>query len=374
MKTKEEPIWVTEENNITFKDKKKGKIIFRDSIDHWENGFLRLLKISEKEAREFIENVELKSLEKYRKHFYNLDNEAKLDSIKDGWNKLFNKNRKNNFYSKVALNEIGPCGHVGNFIVADQIENDTGFAVVGCEQCNFAWLTNNSNFKKVKTGVVYEKEYFEGSRKDLGYGEYLNQKNWRIEKAFRLLKETKPFLTSKKTNFLDIGSGYGFFRKVLADSGYKHQGTEVSKYAIEICEKEFGFKTFLGTLEDLQKKSNVRYNVATMWDVIEHAEKPVEILETVHRILKKDGLVSIRTPNVNSIEKKVLGNNFYSFKREHFNYFSPKSVLLFLEKANFVPIYLKTSSHIFSGFFQQGLSPFELMLKGSDILVIARKI
>ena len=89
-------------------------------------------------------------------------------------------------------------------------------------------------------------------------------------------------------------------------------------------------------------------------------------------ILKKKGLLFIRTPNIESIEFKLLGNKFYSLKAEHLNYFSPLSLTYYLKKNGFEIILLETTSHIFKGFDSLDFNIFEKTMMGSDILCIGK--
>ena len=66
----------------------------------------------------------------------------------------------------------------------------------------------------------------------------------------------------------------------------------------------FGLDVVTGTLEEGTFPEG-RFDVVTLWDVIEHVPDPVKTLSLVHRILKDDGLVMFVTPNVGGLFPKV---------------------------------------------------------------------
>lgn len=77
------------------------------------------------------------------------------------------------------------------------------------------------------------------------------------------------------------------------------------------------------------------FDVVTMFDVIEHAVLPLELLSEVARILKPGGILAISTVNTKSMSCKILGVKWPHFKQEHLCYFSPSSIRYILHTAGF---------------------------------------
>jgi 2-polyprenyl-3-methyl-5-hydroxy-6-metoxy-1,4-benzoquinol methylase len=231
--------------------------------------------------------------------------------------------------------------------------------------------------KKLQDTTHYEEQYFEGGTHGLGYGHYLDQQPWRIEKAYGQIKQFKAaaeFINvnlGKNTILLDVGSGYGYLRKAAQDSGWKADGTDLSAFAAKIAKKEYGFNTFVGLLKDFAKKHKGKlYDIIVLADVIEHVQNPVAEFALVKSLLKPKGLCMVRTPNIDSVEAKVFGNLFYSLKSEHLHYFSPKSLALFAHKAGLAPKFVITQSHFFQGLLGEGILVNEAGGQGSDIFAI----
>ena len=73
-----------------------------------------------------------------------------------------------------------------------------------------------------------------------------------------------------------------------------------------------------------------------MFDVLEHVTDPKATLLEAHRILSKDGLLVINTPDAESFWAKILGKHWQLIMPpEHINYFSPKNLSEYLSKNGF---------------------------------------
>lgn len=91
------------------------------------------------------------------------------------------------------------------------------------------------------------------------------------------------------------------------------------------------------------KFKNDEFDVVTAWHVIEHLVDPCDEVSEVYKILKEDGLFFIEIPNIKGLGGRIKGVRWKNLRPpEHLNYFSPKSLRLFLEKNGFKIIHLST--------------------------------
>ncbi|MDY6849550.1 MAG: class I SAM-dependent methyltransferase [Geoalkalibacter sp.] len=98
---------------------------------------------------------------------------------------------------------------------------------------------------------------------------------------------------------LDIGAGVGQFVVLLAGEGAVVHGLEPSRMRREFARLKFGLDLFPHTIEQFgrQEENAGRFDVATLWDVVEHVNYPVETMEAVQRVLKPGGMLFIDTPS-----------------------------------------------------------------------------
>ncbi|MBI3591363.1 MAG: class I SAM-dependent methyltransferase [Candidatus Melainabacteria bacterium] len=367
------------ENDNSLECQQNGSTVFKDTQEHWKDGFCRLLKLSNEEAKQWIEGVALTSPQIFNKSFSKLNKNDKVLVLKKSIESFpkFVVSTSSPVSNAELLSSIGVCGHKSNTIWESGIGKDNDFVVVGCKECEYGWLINANNPKtSLNDTTLYNETYFEGKEKDVGYGSYLSQKDWRIEKSHRLTRQIQGICSYLNINLLDkkvldIGSSYGFTRKAFDEAGFKHDGIELSKYAAEICEKEFGFKTFVGTANDFEKVSNDKYTIVTMFDILEHVSNPLALLGSVKNFLNPDGICVIRTPNLMAIEREIFGRFYHSLKYEHLHYFSPKVLISLLEASGLQTLFLASESHLLKGFFEGDLNYFSRLLKGSDLFLVA---
>lgn len=170
-----------------------------------------------------------------------------------------------------------------------------------CNECGVISL-QIKNRKKINDSV-YDKDYF--INQDLIYGRNLFSKLINLSAKYSFKKKedliNKYFKNDgkKKIGILDIGSGDGWFLNCLNNDKYIKEGIETSKRGYELC-KQKGINTYNKKIEEIDFDDR-KYDVATMWHVLEHLDEPTLCLKKIHGILEKNGLLVISTPNTNSL-------------------------------------------------------------------------
>ena len=92
----------------------------------------------------------------------------------------------------------------------------------------------------------------------------------------------------------EIGSGNGLVAIPLAQQNVTVIGVEPIETGAQSLANA-GFATYLGTLQEL-KLPNSSINAIGLFDVLEHIEKPGEILEEIKRVLGPSGVLIITVP------------------------------------------------------------------------------
>jgi 2-polyprenyl-3-methyl-5-hydroxy-6-metoxy-1,4-benzoquinol methylase len=124
---------------------------------------------------------------------------------------------------------------------------------------------------------------------------------------------------------LDVGCGKGQFVRVAREEGWDAWGVELDEGACAYAHRELGLNTVLhGSLGHPDLSG--RFDVITLWDVIEHVDDPVGILTDVARHLSDNGVVAIRTANIRSWTFDRHRSRWWAFGSDHRFYFSPQSL------------------------------------------------
>lgn len=134
---------------------------------------------------------------------------------------------------------------------------------------------------------------------------------------------------------LDIGCGDGAFLYKLKQLGWETHGIELNKKAADFARNNFGLNIINGDFDNLTLEKNF-FDVVNMLNVLEHLPDPLSSLKKVNAILRSDGMVIIRVPNIESFEAKICKEKWAFLDPPHHLYhFSPKTIKDTLNKCGF---------------------------------------
>lgn len=160
-----------------------------------------------------------------------------------------------------------------------------------------------------------------------------------IEKT--LLLKNKNQLRGLKV--LDIGCFIGEFLELMKEKGAQVYGFELQKEAVKIAnEKLHGRAYRIDVMND--KFPEQKFDIVTMIGLIEHVTNPIKLIKKCKKILKKDGLIFIQTPNTDSLFAKFMGKYWPPYSPvEHIHLFSRQSLEKVLRTNGFQHIQFKQS-------------------------------
>jgi len=180
-----------------------------------------------------------------------------------------------------------------------------------CLKCNLTYMKNFTD------SFEYNQDYFfKDYKKQYGLTyleDFFNIKN--IAKTrLDIIEKYK-----KECNILDIGCSYGPFLQEAKERSFNCHGIEINKEASEYIKDKFDIKIFNGSFLDYENEFKIKFDIITMWFVIEHFNDLDLILYKVRKFLKKDGLFCISTPNLGGLSALKDKNNFLNNSpKDHF--------------------------------------------------------
>jgi 2-polyprenyl-3-methyl-5-hydroxy-6-metoxy-1,4-benzoquinol methylase len=145
---------------------------------------------------------------------------------------------------------------------------------------------------------------------------------------------------------LDVGAYCGYFLEVARERGFRAEGLELSHWAAEHARSN-GFAVHREPLKE-RARSGDRYQVLTMWDVVEHLPDPREELEAAHRLLVPGGRLFLSTIDTGSLVARLLGPRWPWLMDMHLVYFDRANLSALLEEAGFRVLDIRTYSHTVS--------------------------
>ncbi len=136
---------------------------------------------------------------------------------------------------------------------------------------------------------------------------------------------------------LDIGCGTGLFVKQARAAGFEAWGLESADRAVEIARREGNRWILAGdeTSLDVDDEAD-RYDVVTLFHVLEHVTDPFKYLRKLQKLLGKPGHLVVQVPNRSSWQARLFGSRWYGLDcPRHLCNFSAYSLLYLLGRAGF---------------------------------------
>ena len=165
---------------------------------------------------------------------------------------------------------------------------------------------------------------------DVADESYLLNSELRLKTANHIIQDIVKL--APRGRLIDIGCSTGDFLSV-ASKFYEAEGIELSDWAFKLaCEK--GLKVKKHEIQQLVTNAE-KYDVATMWGVIEHLENPKEDLINTNRILNTGGIICLWTGDISSIWARIFRQKWWYILGQHIQYFSRKSLAKLMSDCGF---------------------------------------
>ena len=134
---------------------------------------------------------------------------------------------------------------------------------------------------------------------------------------------------------LEVGTGAGLFLKAAERAGWDVAGLELSEDGATFARETLQLDVRTERAEAMSFEAG-SFDVAVMFDVIEHLFDPRGVLESTRRALRPGGLFVVTTPNFDALSRVVLGVDWAVLSPlEHLYYFTERTLRLMLEAAGF---------------------------------------
>jgi SAM-dependent methyltransferase len=104
--------------------------------------------------------------------------------------------------------------------------------------------------------------------------------------------------TSPRGKLLDVGCAEGYFLYLAQKAGYEITGLDFNPASLEIARKLLGVPTIHQySVEELGDRfPGARFDVVTIFEVLEHTANPYETVRSIHKLLKPAGKLFISVP------------------------------------------------------------------------------
>lgn len=152
------------------------------------------------------------------------------------------------------------------------------------------------------------------------------------------------------------------------------KGLKATKLRLPLAQRNNEALTFNSTIAIIQgnieqlSHSAELFDYIIISDVLELVRNPRSFLQSVHSLLRENGIILVATPSLDSFSARLMRNNWMEFKSEHLWYFSTLTLKELLYSEDFSQV---KSAHVKKTW--QFLRNYPFCVVASDIVVIAKK-
>ena len=218
-------------------------------------------------------------------------------------------------------------------VAKDYTVSRESFSIVRCKGCGFV-LTNPRPTPEA-IGAYYESsEYIShhDEAKDLMSRIYKAVRNYTTEQKLQLIQQHSAQQTNRR--LLDVGCGTGFFASNAKAAGWQVAGTEPDHQARDVAKSRVGEAIYEST--EAEYFIGKKFDVITLWHVLEHVHQLNEIIAWLHDHLADNGLLVIAVPNHESADAQAFGSHWAAWDvPRHLYHFSKASMTQLMENHNF---------------------------------------
>jgi len=195
------------------------------------------------------------------------------------------------------------------------------YRVVACDDCSHGYCSPRAL------------DLFAGYR-DVKDASYLENREQRL--ATSRLAVARIRESFDRGRLLDIGCSTGDFLTVAREH-YAVEGLELSGWAVELARAQ-GLKVRSCRLNAIDESE--RFDIVTLWGVIEHFDEPRNEVEQMHRLLKPGGGVFLWTGDIQSSTARLFGKRWWWYQGQHIQMFSEQSLVRLFEDHGFEKIWI----------------------------------
>jgi len=196
--------------------------------------------------------------------------------------------------------------------------------IAKCTYCNMVQIPKSWQPKNLLQtyGDVVDEDYldnFQVKKKTFSY-------------AYKKIKK----YTKKNGLLLEIGSYCGLFLIEASNNGQFCTGIEPSRWAASFSQEHLKECTIINLpLEEATRTIDIKFDTVISWDVIEHVQNPLKVMNDASALLKDKGYFIFSTIMFDSWLARVMGKKWHWIMDMHLYYFTEQSIQYLLDNSGF---------------------------------------
>jgi 2-polyprenyl-3-methyl-5-hydroxy-6-metoxy-1,4-benzoquinol methylase len=225
-----------------------------------------------------------------------------------------------------------------------EFRREGALAIVRCYACGLMFTEPQPTQEELV--ALYGESYFHSDdARSMAYDDYIADGDNIVRSSRRRVERIERILGRRGNQLLDVGCATGFFLKAAVERGYDAHGVEISRYCVNHL-VEPKANVVCGTLEDA-RYPDAKFDLITMWDVVEHLKNPRAVLTECARIARPNAGLVLMTPNIDGLMARLMRSRWVCWQDPHIHlfYYGPAQIKRELERTGWRVKQVRTFWH-----------------------------
>lgn len=202
-----------------------------------------------------------------------------------------------------------------------------GYAIHRCARCDLEFVHPTPAPEAIE--AVYASDYFEGG----AYADYFAAERDLAERKARARLDALASLCVTQGTSVDLGCAAGYFVDAALQRGFDAYGVEPSARARAHCPASVASRV-VERFDDPALPA--RFELVTLWDVLEHLPDPVDTMRSIRERLAPRGWLAVVVPAIGNVNTRLAPSTWDQYKPpEHLWFWSLRSLTSLLAKHDF---------------------------------------
>lgn len=168
--------------------------------------------------------------------------------------------------------------------------------------------------------------------------EYVSQIDYRIKTFEKCMDKVEAVTGLNSGRILDLGAAAGAFVKVAERHGWNATGVEPCGFLVRWAMEKLDLEQMhTGTLDRMEFSE--RFDIITMWDVLEHVPDPSNTIYMAKKLLNDGGYIVTNLPDISALLPRLMGARWPFYASCHLYYYTPETIDYLMNKHGFERVY-----------------------------------
>ncbi len=169
-----------------------------------------------------------------------------------------------------------------------------GSVIAGCRSCGVHWLVSHPQMHLLDSMLDMDTQSFDSWTQRL--------REDTVNDAHRqILRRLRDYLPEDSNSIFDVGAGGGGFLTAAQSAGFRPDGNDIARGAVEVTREQRGIDIRHGVLAELEDVPP--QDAVTLWCVLAHVTDPDGLMADSRQLLRPGGVLYLQTPRWSFLDR-----------------------------------------------------------------------